>query len=57
MDRALADAIWLRERLAEVEAGEPLRAKAWGQKALERSQLELRWATTADWRAAWSWLS
>jgi hypothetical protein len=48
MDRALADPVWLRVRLAEAEAGEPLRAKAWGRAAFERAQLHLRWTTTAD---------
>lgn len=48
LDRALADATWLRDRVAEVEAGEPRRAKAWGRAALERSDLHVRWATTPD---------
>ncbi len=48
MDRALADPVWLSERLAEAEAGNPLRAKAWGRAAFERAQLHLRWTTTPD---------
>jgi hypothetical protein len=48
MDRALADADWIRERLAEVERGEPKRAKEWGQAAMARAKLQVRWATTAD---------
>lgn len=48
LDRALADPAWLRERLAEVEAGEPMRAKAWGQAALARADLHIRWAVTED---------
>lgn len=52
MDRALADAGWLRGRLADVEAGQPARAKAWGQAALERADLHLRWAVTPDRGAA-----
>lgn len=48
MDRALADAEWLRERLAEVERGTPKRAKEWGQAAMARAKLQVRWATTAD---------
>ncbi|TCN39811.1 hypothetical protein EV644_103103 [Kribbella orskensis] len=52
MDRALADPAWLRARLAEVEAGEPMRAKQWGQAAIERADLQLRWAVTADRHAA-----
>lgn len=52
MDRALADAGWLRDQLAAVEAGQPARAKAWGQAALERADLHLRWAVTPDRGAA-----
>jgi hypothetical protein len=52
MDRALADVDWLRERLAEVEQGRPVRAKAWGQAALVRANLNICWATTADRRSA-----
>lgn len=51
-DRALADATWLRTRLAEVEGGHVARAKVWGRLALERSQLELSWSTTVDRSAA-----
>jgi hypothetical protein len=47
-DRALADADWLRERLDEAERGQPRRAKAWGQAALERADLHLRWTQTTD---------
>lgn len=47
-DRALADAAWLRERLAEVDAGQSSRAKAWGRMAFERARLEVRWSTTLD---------
>lgn len=48
MDRALADAEWLRERMAEVERGEPKRAKEWGQAAMARAKLQVRWTTTVD---------
>jgi hypothetical protein len=48
MDRALADPDWIRERLAEVERGEPMRAKEWGKAALLRAGLQVRWMTTAD---------
>ena len=48
MDRALADPVWLRERLADVEAGRPDRAKVWGQAALARAELHVRWATVSD---------
>jgi hypothetical protein len=48
MDRALADPGWLRERLREVEQGRPMRAKSWGQAALARADLHIRWAVTGD---------
>lgn len=51
-DRAFADADWLRERLAEVERGEPMRAIAWGQATFRRADLHVRWAVTADRPAA-----
>lgn len=47
-DRALADADWLRARLSDVEGGRPARAKEWGRLAFERSDLQVRWATTVD---------
>lgn len=46
-DRAFADAQWLRERVADVERGEPMRAIAWGQAALRRADLHVRWTVTA----------
>jgi hypothetical protein len=46
-DRALADPEFLRERLAEAEAGTPLRAKDWGKATVDRADLHVRWATTA----------
>lgn len=51
-DRALADPAWLRERLAEVEAGSPARAKEWGRIAFQRVDLQVRWATVTDKAAA-----
>ena len=48
MDRALADSEWLRARVADVDAGKPERAAAWGRLALERAKLHLRWAVTPD---------
>ncbi|MGH9223219.1 MAG: hypothetical protein ACRD2W_05430 [Acidimicrobiales bacterium] len=47
-DRAFADADWLRDRLAEVERGEPMRAQDWGRGAMARCDLHIRWAETAD---------
>lgn len=51
-DRALADPVWLRARLAEVEAGEPQRTTTWGRLAFVRAGLHVRWATTPDGPAA-----
>lgn len=48
LDRALADPEWLRERLAEVERGQPRRAKEWGKEAVVRAGLRVRWAATED---------
>lgn len=47
-DRAFGDVVWLGERLAEVEKGEPRRAREWGRAAFVRADLYLRWAVTAD---------
>ena len=47
-DRALADAAWLRERLAELETTGPRRAKHWGIEAFARADLHIRWTTTND---------
>lgn len=47
-DRALADADWLRERLAELETTGPRRAKHWGVEAFLRADLHIRWTQTAD---------
>jgi hypothetical protein len=48
LDRALADADWLRARLREVEAGRPSRALLWGQAAIEHADVHISWATTKD---------
>lgn len=48
MDRALGDPAWVRDRLAEVEAGRPKRAYQWGQDAFTRAGLTVCWATTPD---------
>jgi len=47
-DRALADADWLRARLASLETDGPLRAKYWGVEAFRRADLHVRWTTTAN---------
>ena len=51
-DRALADVAFLQERLDEVTAGQPRRAKDWGKLALAWAELDVRWTTTADREAA-----
>lgn len=51
-DRALADPVWVRERLDEIERDEPRRAKDWGREGFRRADLHIRWATTADKAAA-----
>ncbi|MEH1055983.1 hypothetical protein V6U89_12315 [Micromonospora sp. CPCC 206171] len=48
LDRALADLEWLRQRVAEVEAGHPRRAASWAQDAIHHADLYISWATTAD---------
>ena len=52
MDRALADPAWVRARLAELERGEPRRAKEWGRAALSRAGLQIRWTTVPSADAA-----
>lgn len=47
-DRALADADWLSERLAELETTGPRRAKHWGVEAFVRADLHIRWTQTSD---------
>ena len=51
-DRALADPAWLRLRLAEVDAGTPMRARDWARAALARADLYVCWSVTADEAAA-----
>lgn len=46
MDRALADADWLRARLTQVENGTVWRTRDWATAALDRAELRVRWATT-----------
>jgi len=53
-DRALADPAWLGERLSEVERGVIRRAKEWGQKAMVRADLHVRWIVAVDKAAALS---
>lgn len=51
-DRALADVEWLTARLEDVQAGTPMRAKAWAALALRRADVHLCWTVTADGAAA-----
>lgn len=48
LNRALADLDWLRDRLAEVEAGRPRTAKQWARAAIDHWDLYVCWATAAD---------
>lgn len=48
LDLALADPVWMRERLIEAERGRSLRAKDLAKAALDKANLELRWTTTID---------
>lgn len=49
MDRALADVEWLRDRMAQVEAGTvSWRTRDWATAAIYRADLHVRWATTSD---------
>lgn len=47
LERALQDALWLRERLQEVEAGHMLTVRAWSRLAVERAELQVCWCTTS----------
>lgn len=51
-DRALADAAWIRDRLAELERDGPQRTKVWARDALVRADLQVCWAVTVDKAAA-----
>ena len=44
-DRALADAAFVRQRLTQIEDGQPARAKDWARLAMIRADLWVRWAT------------
>lgn len=48
MDRALADPVWLQERLKLAQQGITQRTRQWATAALQRANLHLRWATTPD---------
>jgi hypothetical protein len=48
MDRALADADWLDQRVADVRAGRAERTRSWASAAIARADLHMSWATTPD---------
>ncbi|MFD1276362.1 hypothetical protein ACFQ51_45565 [Streptomyces kaempferi] len=48
IDRALADPQWLRQRLAEAESGQPMRATEWGKVALLWADLHVCWTVTKN---------
>jgi cell division protein FtsL len=52
MDRALRDTDWLRQRLEQVEQGADWRIRDWATAALERAELQIRWATKPTGEAA-----
>jgi hypothetical protein len=47
-DRALRDPAWLRQRIADLEAGNQARAKDWGIAALVPHHLYVRWMECID---------
>ncbi len=52
MDRALRDIDWLRQRLEQVEQGADWRTRDRATAALERAELQIRWATKPTGKAA-----
>ena len=48
LDRALADAAWLAQRLTTLLTEGPSRSKEWAVAALRRAQLELCWVAAPD---------
>lgn len=48
LERALQDAVWLRGRLAQVDAGEQLTVQQWSILAVQRAALDVCWSSTAD---------
>jgi hypothetical protein len=51
-NQALADPGWIEGQLVALRADGPKRAKTWAKEAIERLSPEVRWAITADGRAA-----
>jgi hypothetical protein len=48
LDRALAEPIFVRQRLAHLEQGHEERAKDWARAALAWANVHVCWAVTAD---------
>jgi hypothetical protein len=55
LDRALADPVWLEQRLAMLLTEGPSRSKDWAVAALRRAQLELCWVAAPDGATAREW--
>ena len=55
LDRALADPVWLTQRLATLLTEGPSRTKDWAVAALHRAQLELCWVAAPDGPTAREW--
>lgn len=47
-NRAVADPRWIRDRLADLEAGKPSTARSWARSAIDAVDLYVSWACTAD---------
>ena len=52
LDQALADPVWLKQRVTDVEQGKPMRAKDWGKESLRQHNLQVRWLVSDDTKAA-----
>ncbi len=48
LNRALADLNWLRDRLAELQAGQPRTAKQWARAAIDHWDLYVCWTIAMD---------
>lgn len=53
-NQALMTPTWVRERLAELEAGNPSTAKGWARAALDAAGLYVCWACAPDRAAAYT---
>lgn len=55
LDRALADPVWLGDRLARLQAEGPERAKQWAADAMRHADLHLCWTSAPDSETARAW--